>query len=442
MTISRRSTLILLGIAFLLGLGTMFVLPRAWVFTPQQALDAGREPGVRWACAMMDYIAETRGNGICPVCGMKLERISAGALNEEQRRRMGVETATVVEGHAKVTIRAYGAARYDQRTRQSVIPRVSGRIVTRHAAALHPGIIIEAGAPLVDLYSPQALASQAELVAARSIGDQPLIAAIEQRLRRWNLADVAEAISAGGAPTDTVTIRSPFGGRVVVAGGSEDDAAMLPEVGSEIMADRPLLDVVSPDAFMVVIHVPEQQARFLRLGQQVAIMTDDAGDLPDVDARIDWLAPDLSLETRTREVHLHLRDPKNRIFAGSLISARIEAALAPDMTPADPTDESTWGRFVLVPKSAVLSTGVRHVAWKLGDAMNGDQQFTLAGLRLGPRIEDVDGSDRYIVRSGLVAGDVVATQGAFLIDSQAQLVGSASLLFPEGAPTAAPAHQH
>ena len=113
MTISRRSTLILLGIAFLLGLGTMFVLPRAWVFTPQQALDVGREPGVRWACAMMDYIADTRGNGICPVCGMKLERISAGALNEEQRRRMGVETVTVTEGYAKVTIRAYGAARYD-----------------------------------------------------------------------------------------------------------------------------------------------------------------------------------------------------------------------------------------------------------------------------------------------------------------------------------------
>ncbi len=53
-----------------------------------------------------------------------------------------------------------------------------------------------------------------------------------------------------------------------------------------------------------------------------------------------------------------------------------------------------------------------------------------------------DGHDLYIVRAGLKPGDQVATQGAFLIDSQAQLAGTASLLFPLGATAATPAHQH
>jgi Cu(I)/Ag(I) efflux system membrane fusion protein len=46
------------------------------------------------------------------------------------------------------------------------------------------------------------------------------------------------------------------------------------------------------------------------------------------------------------------------------------------------------------------------------------------------------------VRAGLEAGDEVATQGVFLIDSQAQLAGTPSLLFPKGAVAPAGGHQH
>ena len=40
--------------------------------------------------------------------------------------------------------------------------------------------------------------------------------------------------------------------------------------------------------------------------------------------------------------------------------------------------------------------------------------------------EDEAGNDLYVVRAGLKPGDEVATQGAFLIDSQAQLAGTLS----------------
>jgi Cu(I)/Ag(I) efflux system membrane fusion protein len=84
----------------------------------------------------------------------------------------------------------------------------------------------------------------------------------------------------------------------------------------------------------------------------------------------------------------------------------------------------------------VLSTGVRQVAWKQVEPASASRpaRFTLVQLALGPRLEDDHGEDRFIVRAGVVPGDVVATQAAFLIDSQAQLVGSPSLLFPDGAP--------
>jgi Cu(I)/Ag(I) efflux system membrane fusion protein len=175
----------------------------------------------------------------------------------------------------------------------------------------------------------------------------------------------------------------------------------------------------------------------------VRLASDDLGELPDIPASITWVAPELNAEIRAREVHIHLRDPSNRLLAGSLVNARFQATLAADLQVADPTQTRPPDRFTLIPKDAVLSTGVRHVAWRVAAReADGRVRFELAPLALGPRLEDEFGRDAYIVRAGLQPGDEVAAQGAFLIDSQAQLAGTSSLLFPRGATAPAPAHQH
>ncbi|HYE05584.1 MAG TPA: efflux RND transporter periplasmic adaptor subunit [Planctomycetota bacterium] len=419
----RHRTLIIAALAALAGAAAIALTPATRLFVRVDDGGEGREPGVRWACAMMDYLAETRGDGRCPVCGMTLERIVAGALSDEQRRRMGVATTVVEAVPAVITVHAYGTARADERTRRAVVARVAGRVVRRHPGGQHAGAIVAADEPLVDLYSPALLGAQAELAAAIASGDDQLAAALTTRFARWNLAGVAEAIRRGEQPTDTVTIVSPFAGRVVVNG-------VLPAVGDEIAADRPLLDLVDPHRFIVVLHVPEAEARFLRPGQRAALASDDAGDLAGLEARVDWLSPTLDTAARTRETHLHVVEPSGRLLDGALVTARLRAALGPDLAPADPEDEASWGRFVAVPRSAVLSTGTRDIAWKATGDDRGAQRFAIAELALGPRL-----GDRVIVRSGLEIGDVVATAGAFLIDSQAQLAGAPSLLFPDGAAT-------
>ena len=420
------------------------LLPERTLFSHAGAhTELAAAPGERWACPMMDFIGNRPGN--CPVCGMKMTKVTAGELSREQQRRMDIQTVRVAEGPARATIRAYGAVRYDDRTLQVVIPRVAGRVIKRHSAALHPGNAVKAGDPVVDLYSPDAFASQAELAAAILLGDQPSIQALTQRLQRWNLSGLAQAIRNGQPPTDTITVTSPFSGRVILALEGEADAmsARLPQVGQEVMADAPLLRLVDPEAFMLVIHVPETRAHWLREGQRAMIASDDRGELPDVMATLTWVAPELNLEIRAREVHIHLRDPQKRLLPGSLINARIDAALGPDLNVADPSEASAVGRFSLVPKSAVLSTGVRHVAWRVANRQaDGRLRFQLVPLALGPRLEDAAGNDVYVVRAGLKPGDEVATQGLFLIDSQAQLAGTASLLFPTGAVAPAAAHPH
>lgn len=427
----------------IVGAATIALLPERTLFsevaTPESSVASA--PGERWACPMMDFIGTRPGD--CPVCGMKMTKVTAGELTREQQRRMGVELVRVTEGPATATVRAYGAVRYDDRTLQVVIPRVSGRVVKRHPAALHPGTLVQAGDPVVDLYSPEAFAAQGELAAAVALGDAHTLSALLQRFMRWNLASLAEAVVAGKGPVDTFQITSPFSGLVVLnLEGEGMDKGKLPQVGQEIMADTPLLRLVEPRRFMLVIHVPETRAHWVRVGQAVKLSSDDRGELPDVRATVSWVSPELNLEIRAREVHLHLDDPNQRLMPGSLVNARFQATLGADFNVADTTAESA-ARFTLVPKAAVLSTGVRHVAWRVAERQSdGRLRFELAPLALGPRIENDAGHDLYVVRAGLKPGDEVAAQGSFLIDSQAQLAGTASLLFPVGAATPATSHTH
>jgi len=442
----RSQSLLIAAAGLVIGAGLIALLPRERLFVDTRVdspEDEASAAGERWACPMMDFIGTKPGK--CPVCGMTLTKVTAGELTREQQRRMDVQLSQVTEGPARSLVRAYGIVRYDERTLQVVIPRLGGRVVKRHHAARHLGMLVEAGDPIVDLYSPEAFAAQGELAAAAKLGDQRTIRALSDRFDRWNLAGVARAIVDGGGPVDTVTITSPFSGRVVRA--LEDGEALpgisLPQVGQEVTADAPLVRLVEPFAYMLVVNVPELRAHWVKVGQRVRLSSDDWGELPEIDADIAWVAPELDPEIRAREVHIHLRDPKGRLLPGSLVNARIESVLGPDLEAADPSNRETWGTFTLVPKTAVLSTGVRNVAWRVAEHQrDGRIRFELAPLALGPRLEDESGNDLYVVRAGLKAGDEVATQGAFLIDSQAQLAGTPSLLHPTGAVAPAGGHQH
>ena len=434
-----KVTLIPILAGVLCGAGIIALLPAAWVFIPDAvAAHAADADGERWACPMLDFIGTHPGN--CPVCGMKMERMTAGEITREQQSRMGIETTTVTQGPALVTVRASGAAEYDHRSTTVVIPRVSGRIVKRHDATFGCCTEVEAGAPVVDLYSPEAYRAQAELQTAVKLADQQLIASLRERFVRWNLAKVADAVIAGGQPTDTVTISAATSGQVLLQDMEKTDEALL--VGKEVAADMPLLRLVDPDRLTLVLHVPETRAGFLREGQPVALVSDDRGELPEVKAVIGRVANEINIEIRTVEVRIYLTGARAVLRPGSLVTARMRGVLSPTLTPADPVAKDTWGTFALVPKSAVLSTGVRHVAWRLRPGEGkGPSHYEAVALWLGPRIESDDGQDLYVVRGGLKPGDQVATQGAFLIDAQAQLAGTPSLLFPTGA--AAPAaHRH
>jgi len=89
--------------------------------------------------------------------------------------------------------------------------------------------------------------------------------------------------------------------------------------------------------------------------------------------------------------------------------------------------------LLAVPASAVLDSGLRQVVWVEREP----GCYEAAEVRLGPRAGDV-----YPVLSGLTEGDRVVVHGNFLLDSQAQIEGKPSLLFPRGLDLGADAAAH
>jgi len=85
-----------------------------------------------------------------------------------------------------------------------------------------------------------------------------------------------------------------------------------------------------------------------------------------------------------------------------------------------------------IPVSAVLDTGRRRIAYRLTKK----GAYELVELKLGPRAQATDETGRrrdyYLVLDGLNDGDKVVVQSGFLLDSQRQIEGMPSLLYPSG----------
>ena len=76
-----------------------------------------------------------------------------------------------------------------------------------------------------------------------------------------------------------------------------------------------------------------------------------------------------------------------------------------------------------IPHSSVLFTGKRNIVYVEKEEGN----YVLREVVLGPKADEY-----YPVIKGLSVGEKIVTEGNFLIDSQMQLLGKPSLLFPEG----------
>ncbi len=148
----------------------------------------------------------------------------------------------------------------------------------------------------------------------------------------------------------------------------------------------------------VYLTVHEYEMSLVKQGEEVAI---EAVAFPGEQFKgtIAAIAPVLDAQTRAARVRVLVQDPGKKLKPEMFVNADVMVDL---------------GEQLAVPESAVIDTGMKKVVYvvKEGDILE-PRQITV-GLKA---------QGYYAVREGLAEGDVVATSGNFLIDSESRLQG-------------------
>ena len=391
-TLTKNAVLLLLGLA--LGVAMML----AWLgFEDSRGRHTGSEPEadgepLYWV-APMDPSYRRDGPGKSPM-GMDLVPVYADdavsgragtiAIDPVVVSNLGVRSAPVQNGVIEGEIRTVGYLKYDEERLIHIHPRVEGWIEKLHVKT--SGDPVVRGQPLYELYSPQLVAAQEELVLALRRDNATLVSAAEDRLRALQLAPaVIDDIKRQGRVQQTVLFRSPQDGVV--------DNLNIRE-GFFVGPSTTLMSIGALDEVWVEAEVFERQAAQVAVGQPVEMSLDF---LPGRrwSGQVDYVYPSLDETTRTLRVRLRFPNPQRELRPNMFAQIVIRTGAS---EPA-----------LLVPRQAVIRVGQQsRVVLDLGDG-----RYRSTPVRLG-RL----GEQQYEVIAGLKAGQRVVTSAQFLLDSE------------------------
>ncbi len=335
----------------------------------------------------MDMQAGSEG-----MAGMEMSSGGPIRITARQASLAGVTFAIATESSLGRTVRAVTMVVPNERGLGIVNARVSGWV--EKLFVNETGMHVEIGDPLFELYAPDLVTAQEELLLAMRLantgGGDALVMAARRRLSLWNIPEqtIAE-VEATGVVQQRVTIRSPYRGHVLEKNVIE---------GQMVHAGERLYKLADLSTVWIEPAIFEQDISLVREGQRARI-TFDALPGGEFTGRVTFIQPMLDMTTRTLRVRIEVPNPQRNIRPMMYGIARIQ------------TDGL---RGVSVPLTAVLPTGDRDLA------------FVLRGGALVPTevTPGTRGDSAIIVLDGLTAGDTVVASATFLFDSESSLAAA------------------
>lgn len=340
--------------------------------------------------------------GTAPDCGMDLVPVYEGEegavsavegysnvkLTTQRQQLIGVQTGTAETRSIGRTVRAVGRVAVDETRLHTVTTKFDGYIERLYVD--YTGKEVRRGQPLFAVYSPELLATQQEyLLALRASKQSPLLLeSARRRLQLWDVSDreIAE-LERTGATRKSLTIPSPTSGVVLTKRAIQ---------GVRVVPGEPLFEIANLERVWVLADVYESELAFVGIGTPATVTL---SYLPGrtFTGNVTFVTPTVDPMTRTAKVRIEV---DNR-----------DGALKPDMF-ADVVIAEPQREVTVVPESAVLATGKRSVLFVVHEDGTLEPREVETGVK----------NDRWVeVRSGVEAGETVATQANFLIDSESRL---------------------
>ena len=335
-------------------------------------------------------------------------------------QNMGVRTERVRRMDFSRTIRTVGEVQYDEERLYRVNAKISGWIEKLHVHFI--GDQVRQGDPLLEIYSPELVATQQEyllalknhrMLAASRIASvredaENLLASARTRLEYWDIPpSEIERLEQTGEVKKTTLLEAPATGVVVKRNAIE---------GAHIQAGMDLFEIADLRTVWVHASFYDNEAPWISEGLPVAM---ELSYLPGKTyaGRVSYIYPYLREKARDVHVRLIFSNPDLDLKPGMYANIQLQGKVIPDA--------------LIVPSEAVIRSGARTLVF----VARGEGRFEPREIRLGE--EGGPGNNLVRALSGLSDDEEIVTSAQFMLDSESRLQEAIRNMLQEQTPPSA-----
>ncbi|WP_206106608.1 efflux RND transporter periplasmic adaptor subunit [Ilyomonas limi] len=353
---------------------------------------------VYYTCSMHPQVHEELP-GNCPICGMKLIAVPKTSasnnmqihLSEEQIKLGNIQTDTVGKGNIGEQMVLTGTLNFNQDKLSTVSARVEGRIEKLYFKTT--GDYVVKGAKLYDLYSEQLnnakqeyvhVIEQESVMGNSLINYEALMESAKNKLLLWGMTEgqVVDLARTKQASSLT-TFYSTEVGFITTINVNE---------GEYVMEGGPIVQLANLSTIWAEAQVYTTQMAFINESENVSVQIPDLNKT--INGTITFINPEINPETRINLVRVTIPNKDNQLHPGMPAyiivnnKKRNAITLAADAVLRDSKGATVWVQ---------TASGVYEV------------RMVKTGMTENNAVE---------ITSGISAGDVVVTSGAYLLNSE------------------------
>ena len=317
------------------------------------------------------------------------------------QQQMNLHTIVVKKKNLQKEIYTNGVLTTDERKEFAVTTKVSGWIDKLYVN--YTGQEISKGDKLLEIYSPQLVSAQEEVLTAvkykKSVdasSDQQIKKSgddlLENSLRKLRLLDIPELdinkLIEQGNVKKNLTLYAPFDGIVLKKNISE---------GEKIMAGKTLLQIADLKKLWLKADIYENELPIISVGSKADItFSYFPGEISK--GTVSFIYPTVDPKTRTVQVRFDIPNPdlkyKPSMFANVVLKGK------------------AINNAVAIPEQSIIRSGKESIVI----VALGEGKFKPVDVKLGQYAEGY-----YQVLEGLTEGTEIVTNSQFLIDSESNL---------------------
>lgn len=322
-------------------------------------------------------------------------------IDPQVQQYMNVKTEIVSKKRLSSKVTTNGVLLKDETKEYIVTTKVSGWIEKLYVN--YTGQEVRKGQKLMDIYSPQLVAAQQELLTAlsyKNTSSQSSLESIkksgnelvENAIRKLQLLDISETEINDLIETKKVRTNMTL---YALNSGTVMHKNILE--GEKIMAGAPLLRIANLTNLWLTADIYEYELSKVKLGSQASIKFNF---LPEktYTGKISFIYPTIDVASRTAKIRINVNNNNGE--------------LKPDMFANVVIEGIDLGEYPVVPENAVIRSGTKDIVI----LSIGDGKFKPTQIKLGSYADGL-----YQVLEGLTEGNKVVTSAQFLIDSESNL---------------------